>query len=344
MLIAIILIALAAILFTGLILAGASVRVLREYERAVIFRLGRLIDEKGPGLSARPRRRSDGPRQPAHGDAPHPAAGDHHARQHPRRASTRSSTSGRRPHAVGRRGRGLHGGDSRRSRRRLCARCWARWSWTTLLAERERLNESSADHRRADRAVGHQGHDGRDQGRRDPARTMQRAMARQAEAERERRAKVIAAEGEFQAAAKLAQAAEMIAAAIPWRCSCATCRRWSRYQWQSGIDDRVSAADRLGQAAAGSRRRLRRRLARSTGSAGTRCRPRKRRRAADRKRRVNQAPSERTFQTRDAATSASREEQHSRRPVDALAPGMECSSRDRLLVASANRRFRKRGR
>src|SRR5215475_12824614 len=41
---------------------------------------------------------------------------------------------------------------------------------------------------------------------------MQRAMARQAEAERERRAKVIAAEGEVQAAAKLAQAAQMIAA------------------------------------------------------------------------------------------------------------------------------------
>jgi regulator of protease activity HflC (stomatin/prohibitin superfamily) len=41
---------------------------------------------------------------------------------------------------------------------------------------------------------------------------MQRAMARQAEAERERRAKVIAAEGEVQAAAKLAEAAGMIAA------------------------------------------------------------------------------------------------------------------------------------
>src|SRR5512144_2813754 len=40
---------------------------------------------------------------------------------------------------------------------------------------------------------------------------MQRAMARQAEAERERRAKVIAAEGEVQAASKLAEAAEMIA-------------------------------------------------------------------------------------------------------------------------------------
>jgi len=39
---------------------------------------------------------------------------------------------------------------------------------------------------------------------------MQRAMAKQAEAERERRAKVINAQGEFQAAAKLAEAAEII--------------------------------------------------------------------------------------------------------------------------------------
>jgi len=42
--------------------------------------------------------------------------------------------------------------------------------------------------------------------------TMQRAMARQAEAERERRAKIIGAEGEFQAAEKLAAAANVIAA------------------------------------------------------------------------------------------------------------------------------------
>ena len=39
---------------------------------------------------------------------------------------------------------------------------------------------------------------------------MQRAMARQAEAERERRAKVINADGEFQAAAKLSEAAEVL--------------------------------------------------------------------------------------------------------------------------------------
>jgi len=29
---------------------AASIRILNEYERAVIFRLGRIIDQKGPGL------------------------------------------------------------------------------------------------------------------------------------------------------------------------------------------------------------------------------------------------------------------------------------------------------
>jgi regulator of protease activity HflC (stomatin/prohibitin superfamily) len=40
---------------------------------------------------------------------------------------------------------------------------------------------------------------------------MQRAMAKEAEAERERRAKIVAAEGEFQAAQKLGQAADLMA-------------------------------------------------------------------------------------------------------------------------------------
>jgi regulator of protease activity HflC (stomatin/prohibitin superfamily) len=40
--------------------------------------------------------------------------------------------------------------------------------------------------------------------------TMKRAMAAQAEAERERRAKIVHAEGEFQAAEKLAEAAKII--------------------------------------------------------------------------------------------------------------------------------------
>jgi regulator of protease activity HflC (stomatin/prohibitin superfamily) len=41
---------------------------------------------------------------------------------------------------------------------------------------------------------------------------MQRAMAKEAEAERERRAKIVAADGEFQAAVKLGQAADIISA------------------------------------------------------------------------------------------------------------------------------------
>lgn len=45
----------------------------------------------------------------------------------------------------------------------------------------------------------------------DISEDLRRAMARQAEAERERRAKIIAAEGEFQAAEKICQAAEAMA-------------------------------------------------------------------------------------------------------------------------------------
>lgn len=38
------------VVIVGLIILGNSVRILREYERGVIFRLGRLIGAKGPGL------------------------------------------------------------------------------------------------------------------------------------------------------------------------------------------------------------------------------------------------------------------------------------------------------
>jgi regulator of protease activity HflC (stomatin/prohibitin superfamily) len=46
---------------------------------------------------------------------------------------------------------------------------------------------------------------------------MQRAMAKEAEAERERRAKIVAAEGEFQAAQKLGEAADLIASIVTVR-------------------------------------------------------------------------------------------------------------------------------
>jgi regulator of protease activity HflC (stomatin/prohibitin superfamily) len=44
------LVVIVVILALGIMLTAASVRVLREYERAVVFRLGRMIDVKGPGL------------------------------------------------------------------------------------------------------------------------------------------------------------------------------------------------------------------------------------------------------------------------------------------------------
>ena len=78
---------------------------------------------------------------------------------------------------------------------------------------------------------------------------MQRAMARQAEAERERRAKVISAEAEFQAAARLAEAADVISRTRR-RSSCATCRRIARSAWTE-LHGRVPAPDRPPQAAAG---------------------------------------------------------------------------------------------
>jgi len=34
----------------AIVVAGASVRVLREYERGVVFRLGRITDQRGPGI------------------------------------------------------------------------------------------------------------------------------------------------------------------------------------------------------------------------------------------------------------------------------------------------------
>ena len=41
---------LGAVVLAVLVLAAFSIRILREYERAVVFRLGRLLPVKGPGL------------------------------------------------------------------------------------------------------------------------------------------------------------------------------------------------------------------------------------------------------------------------------------------------------
>ena len=72
---------------------------------------------------------------------------------------------------------------------------------------------------------------------------MQRAMARQAEAERERRAKVINAEGEFQASERLRDAAAVMAAE-----PIAIQLRYLQTLLEIGVgellDDRLPGADR----------------------------------------------------------------------------------------------------
>ena len=57
--------------------------------------------------------------------------------------------------------------------------------------------------------------------------SMKRSMSRQAEAERERRARIITADGEYQASKRLAAAANVMARDPP-RSSCGCCRPWLR--------------------------------------------------------------------------------------------------------------------
>src|SRR5947208_9137881 len=47
---AVVLTVIRVVVFFAFIALASSIRVLREYERGVIFRLGRLIGQKGPGL------------------------------------------------------------------------------------------------------------------------------------------------------------------------------------------------------------------------------------------------------------------------------------------------------
>ncbi|MGZ6260541.1 MAG: SPFH domain-containing protein, partial [Candidatus Limnocylindrales bacterium] len=46
----VLLIVVVAIALLAMTAAAASVRILREYERGVVFRLGRLLPQKGPGV------------------------------------------------------------------------------------------------------------------------------------------------------------------------------------------------------------------------------------------------------------------------------------------------------
>jgi regulator of protease activity HflC (stomatin/prohibitin superfamily) len=204
----------ALVVLVGLLvaLAAASIRVLREYERAVVFRLGRLLGQRGPGLvllipgidrmvrvSLRTVTLNIPPQNvitcdnvPAHVDAVayfrviDPNASVVEIEDGVKATSQIAQTTLR--------------------------SVLGKADLDALLSQRERLNEDLQhiiDEQTEPWGIKVSTVEIKDVG---IPTTMQRAMARQAEAERERRAKVIHAEGEHQAAAKLSEAAGVLSA------------------------------------------------------------------------------------------------------------------------------------
>jgi len=194
----------------GIALAGASVRILREYERAVVFRLGRLAGSKGPGLvrlvpivdrMVRVDLRTVTFNIP------------------PQDLITRDNVPAR-VNAVAyfkvvdpiRAIVSVEEFDTATSQiaQTTLRSVLGKADLDTLLAERERLNEhlqQIIDEQTEPWGIKVSTVEIKDVG---IPQGMQRAMARQAEAERERRAKIINAEGEFQASEQLYNAAEVI--------------------------------------------------------------------------------------------------------------------------------------
>ncbi|HEU4392945.1 MAG TPA: slipin family protein [Solirubrobacterales bacterium] len=200
----------AVLVFFALIAVGMSVRVLREYERGVIFRLGRLIAQKGPGLilliplidrMVKVDLRTVTLNIP------------------PQEVITRDNVPCR-VNAVAY----FRVVDSNRAvvevenyllatsqiSQTALRSVLGKAELDQLLADRERLNEELQkiiDESTEPWGVKVTAVEIKDV---EIPEQMQRAMARQAEAERERRAKIINSEGEFQAAQKLTDAADII--------------------------------------------------------------------------------------------------------------------------------------
>jgi regulator of protease activity HflC (stomatin/prohibitin superfamily) len=203
-------VALVIIVALALALAGASIRVLREYERAVVFRLGRLVGAKGPGvvlLIPIVDRMVRVDLRTVTFEVP------------PQDVITRDNVPAK-VNAVAyyrvidpvksvvevERIRSATSQIAQTTLRSVLGRA----DLDTLLAERETLNESLQqiiDDQTDPWGVKVTTVEIKDVG---IPQGMQRAMARQAEAERERRAKVINAEGEFQASERLFDAAEIM--------------------------------------------------------------------------------------------------------------------------------------
>jgi regulator of protease activity HflC (stomatin/prohibitin superfamily) len=209
-LIAVVLIVLAVVAVAAVALAAASVRVLREYERAVVFRLGRVIDQKGPGLvllipgidrMVRVTLRTITLRIPhqdviTRDNVPVKVAAVVYFRViDPRRSVLEIEDYVAATLQI-----------AQTTLRSILGKA----ELDALLSEREKLNEhlqQIIDEQTEPWGIKVTIVEIKDVEIPD---RMQHAMARQAEAERNRRAKVINAEGEYQAAGRLAEAADVI--------------------------------------------------------------------------------------------------------------------------------------
>ncbi len=204
------LIVVGVIVLLSLVLASASVRVLREYERGVVFRLGRLVDERGPGvvfLAPFVERLERVSLRTVTLQVP------------PQEVITRDNVPARvtavayyrviDPNKSIVEIQDVLSATSQIAQTTLRS-VLGKAELDTLLSEREQLNASLQhiiDDQTEPWGVKVLTVEIKDV---EIPQSMQHAMARQAEAERERRAKIIDAEGEFQAAAKLLEAAELI--------------------------------------------------------------------------------------------------------------------------------------
>jgi regulator of protease activity HflC (stomatin/prohibitin superfamily) len=198
------------LLFFGAIGLGASVRVLREYERGVIFRLGRLIAQKGPGLILLipliDRMERVDLRTVTLNIPPQEVI---------TRDNVPSSVNAVAYFRVVDSDRAIVEVENYLLATSQIAQTALRSvlgkaELDQLLSERERLNEelqTIIDESTEPWGVKVTAVEIKDV---EIPEQMQRAMARQAEAERERRAKIINSEGEFQAAQKLTDAADII--------------------------------------------------------------------------------------------------------------------------------------
>ena len=205
-----IIVILCVLLVLGITFVGASVRVLREYERGVVFRLGRLMAPRGPGLvllvptidrmvrvSLRTVTLGIPPQEVITRDNI-PARVTAVAYYRVVDAS-RSVTEIENFHAA-----------TLQIAQTTLRSVLGGADLDTLLAERERLNEDLQhviDAQTEPWGIKVTAVEIKDV---EIPERMQHAIARQAEAERERRAKIINAEGEFQAAARLGEAADVI--------------------------------------------------------------------------------------------------------------------------------------